>query len=163
LGWRDPFSQSAWSDRQRDYADVLGDRGVYTPQLVVSGLAGMVGSDRATVKRQLKAAVAPQLLAATASWSARELTVSVTAPKGRTVWLAVYQQGKVTDVASGENAGRQLITTNPVRSLLKIATSEASEKRTVEVGANDGAVLFTHPSPGASEVGPIDFSVALPR
>jgi hypothetical protein len=160
LGWRDPFSQSAWSERQRDYADVLGDRGVYTPQLVVGGVVGMVGSDRSAVKRQLKAAAAPMLLPATASWTSGELTVSVTAPPGRTVWLALFGQDKPTDVSSGENAGRSMITTHPVRSLQKIASNSSSEKRTIKVAATDGAVLFTQPAQGP---GPIDFSAALPR
>src|SRR5580698_2032664 len=37
LGWADPFSRAQFSERQRAYADAFGQRGVYTPQMVVDG------------------------------------------------------------------------------------------------------------------------------
>ncbi|MEL7087271.1 MAG: DUF1223 domain-containing protein, partial [Planctomycetota bacterium] len=44
LGWTDPFSDRAYSDRQRDYAVTLRERSIYTPQMVVNGTTGFVGS-----------------------------------------------------------------------------------------------------------------------
>src|SRR5476651_467871 len=35
LGWSDPFSSKLWTARQNDYAQRLGKRSIYTPQLVV--------------------------------------------------------------------------------------------------------------------------------
>src|SRR5882724_6894857 len=35
LGWSDPFSQAAFSARQRKRAQYMGNSGVYTPQMVV--------------------------------------------------------------------------------------------------------------------------------
>ena len=46
LGWKDPFSSAAFSDRQREYGQHFNSDGVYTPQLVVNGEYEMVGSDR---------------------------------------------------------------------------------------------------------------------
>jgi hypothetical protein len=37
LGWPDRFSSSDWTQRQRAYARSLGDRGLYTPQMIVGG------------------------------------------------------------------------------------------------------------------------------
>ena len=43
LGWKDPFSLDAATDRQAVYGRRFGD-GSYTPEIVVDGAAGMVGS-----------------------------------------------------------------------------------------------------------------------
>src|SRR5712692_9959316 len=45
LGWRDPFSSPQYTARQQEYASKLRRDGVYTPQLVVDGRFGFVGSD----------------------------------------------------------------------------------------------------------------------
>src|SRR5579872_4118577 len=39
LGWRDTYAQPAFSDRQKAYAKALGLREVFTPQVVVDGIA----------------------------------------------------------------------------------------------------------------------------
>ncbi len=37
LGWRDPFSNSEFTERQNDYARTFGNSGSYTPQMIVDG------------------------------------------------------------------------------------------------------------------------------
>src|SRR5579872_2704486 len=44
LGWKDAFSEAAYSDRQRRYASWLKLSGIYTPQIVVNGRTEFVGS-----------------------------------------------------------------------------------------------------------------------
>src|SRR5579872_2776047 len=48
LGWKDPFSLEAATDRQAIYGRRFGD-GSYTPEMVVDGAASMVGSARSEV------------------------------------------------------------------------------------------------------------------
>src|SRR3984957_5638449 len=48
LGWKDPFSLPAATQRQDVYGRRFGD-GSYTPEIVVDGAASMVGSDRRDV------------------------------------------------------------------------------------------------------------------
>src|ERR1700678_3380323 len=48
LGWKDPFSMEAATDRQGVYGRRFGD-GSYTPEMVVDGAASAVGSDRGDV------------------------------------------------------------------------------------------------------------------
>src|ERR1700721_1525220 len=48
LGWKDPFLLPAATQRQDRYGHRFGD-GSYTPEMVVDGAAGMVGSDRGDV------------------------------------------------------------------------------------------------------------------
>src|ERR1700674_652964 len=43
-GWIDPFSSGQWTQRQQLYASGFADHGVYTPELVVDGRSGFVGS-----------------------------------------------------------------------------------------------------------------------
>ena len=45
LGWKDIFSDSAFSNRQRKYRPALGNEVVYTPQMIVNGNTECVGSD----------------------------------------------------------------------------------------------------------------------
>lgn len=45
LGWKDPFSDSAFSNRQRKYREPLHNEVVYTPQMIVNGQVQLVGSD----------------------------------------------------------------------------------------------------------------------
>jgi hypothetical protein len=53
LGWADPYSQAAFSDRQRSYARHLNGQGVYTPQLVVQGSSGHVGSREQDIREAI--------------------------------------------------------------------------------------------------------------
>src|ERR1700760_4107898 len=48
LGWKDPFSLEAATDRQDRYGPRFGD-GSYTPEIVVDGASSHVGSDRGDV------------------------------------------------------------------------------------------------------------------
>src|SRR5712692_11374701 len=56
LGWKDPFSSPAATERQHRYAELLRLATIYTPQIVVDGKWQAVGSDRGEVERALDAA-----------------------------------------------------------------------------------------------------------
>jgi hypothetical protein len=56
LGWADPYSSDRFSQRQEKYEIQLGESGTYTPQMVVDGRRGLVGSDRAGALRAIAAA-----------------------------------------------------------------------------------------------------------
>src|SRR5450759_466000 len=45
LGWRDPFSGHANTQRQETYARGFGIEGPYTPQMVIDGVTEFVGTD----------------------------------------------------------------------------------------------------------------------
>src|SRR6185295_523163 len=49
LGWHDPFSSKKFTYRQKEYAMAFRQTGVYTPQMVVQGKRGEVGSDKKAV------------------------------------------------------------------------------------------------------------------
>jgi len=54
LGWEDPFSSVASTNRQRAYRAALGLRYVYTPQIVVGGAAQEAGSYRGKMLRAVE-------------------------------------------------------------------------------------------------------------
>ena len=125
LGWKDPFSSPAATQRQRRYAELLGLATVYTPQIVVDGKWQAVGSSFAEVERILESAQRDR----------NEVPVALAADHGRakitlgpggsgvsaSVLLIGFDRHHVTAVARGENAGRTLAHVDVVRSLEEVA------------------------------------------
>ncbi len=145
LGWADPFSLPAWTERQRQYARALGEDRVYTPELVVGGGAGVVGSQRGRVARAIAAAPRQRPITASARWSARTVTVEAAAPEGADVWVAIWQDAPRTEVTRGENSGERLRGDRVVRKLEHVAVSGHTGSVTVALPANwtaAGAVAF---------------------
>ncbi len=145
LGWPDPYASAAWTERQREYAEQFRDR-VYTPELVVGGTQAMVGSSTMKVTRAIALAPRQQKLAATATWSAKELRVEATAPAGADVFVAIWQDGTRTRVPRGENAGETLASDHVVRRFVRVATAGKTQSVTVAIdpswGTSLGAVAF---------------------
>jgi hypothetical protein len=145
LGWADPYSSPAWTERQRQYARVIDDRRVYTPELVVGGAAGMVGSNLAAVTEAIQRAAHPAPLAATARWTADAIAVAATAPADAEVWVAVWEDRTSTPVSRGENAGETLVSERVVRHLERAAA--AGQKASIAIPLDSawhaaGAVAF---------------------
>ena len=139
LGWADPYSSAAFTERQREYSQSLR-AGVYTPQMVVDGNIQFVGGDReaaieaiTNASRMSKATVRIQPIAP-ANSSARNrvsFTVEVAniplngAKEKGLVFLAVTENNLQSNVAGGENSGRNLKHTAVVRQLKMIGKLEA--------------------------------------
>ena len=136
LGWPDPFASPAWTERQRDYAHALGDDRVYTPELVVGGRAGMVGSNLVAIQAAIAKAPRPALLAATASWSSGTVSITATAPADADVVVALWEDGTRTEVPRGENAGETLGSDRVVRRLERVAA--AGKRGTLEIKLQPG-------------------------
>jgi hypothetical protein len=147
LGWEDPFSRAAWSDRQRAYAAAMDTRRVYTPQLVIAGRAHVVGSNRAGVDAGIAAASAPARIDASIVWRETTATITATAPDGANAWVAIYEDAITTPVARGENAGEQLRNDHVVRVLAKVAAGGKTGTVAIELDPGWrqlGAVVLAH-------------------
>ena len=145
LGWPDPYSQPAWTLRQQAYARALGDDRVYTPELVIAGGAGMVGTHDGAIARAVAAAPAQRAVPANATWQAGRVTVAATAPSDADVWVAIWEDGTRTKVPRGENAGETLASDRVVRKLERVA--QAGQNGTIDVKLDGswkpgGAVAF---------------------
>src|SRR5512140_2735406 len=131
LGWADPFSSPAWTQRQQAYARALGDDRVYTPELVIAGQAGVVGSQAARVASAVKALPRQLAVTATATWSPSEVVIDATAPDGADAWVAIYEDAPRTRVTRGENAGEMLVSDRVVRALEHVAAAGHPGKVTI--------------------------------
>ena len=120
LGWEDPFSFQAATDRQRDYVARSVSPEAYTPALVVDGLHDVVGSDNSAVRAALATAEAQAQTAAPVELSraGTGLKITIGAGKGQgQVLLLGFDRMHQTHVGWGENGGRTLVEANIVRSM----------------------------------------------
>ena len=119
IGWKDPFASPAHTQRQRAYAQSLGLRYVYTPQIVVDGRTDVVGSQRRKVANAItEAAKRPSAVeVGLIDDDGGKITLSAgQAPAGgATVYLVMFDDDHDTAVARGENSGRTIHNANVVR------------------------------------------------
>ncbi len=124
LGWKDPFSNAAATERQREYAAAFGAQGVYTPQLVVDGQAELVGSQRGKALAAIAAAARKPkpALTLTATRKGRAVAVAITVPAGAEgqALLALAEDGLTSNPTRGENRGAKLKHVGVVRSLATV-------------------------------------------
>jgi hypothetical protein len=122
LGWKDPFSLPAATQRQDVYGRRFGD-GSYTPEIVVDGAASMVGSDRRDVGSAIENAKRNGRTAAAVSVSRNGEQVSIQVGAGNgsgKILLIGFDREHTTAVGRGENSGRTLTEANVVRSIRSV-------------------------------------------
>lgn len=121
--WKDPFSDAAYTKRQRRYNQLplKGKRGVYTPQMVVNGYTAQVGSSRRAVRRALNVAEPHLQLKAQIEEEAVNVDISGRSEVNARVFLAVFDREQTTDVLRGENHGKVMVNHHVVRRLEAIA------------------------------------------
>lgn len=131
LGWKDAFSDPAYTARQGQYAARFGG-GSYTPQAVVQGREELVGSRRTDLLAAIgRAARAPQAqVQLSGGSSGQPLRVRVAElPTGTgptQVLLFITESGLSTQVGRGENAGTLLRHASVVRRLQPLGNVPAT-------------------------------------
>ena len=133
LGWKDVFSNSDYTERQREYATALNTRTVYTPQMIVNGREAFVGSNKAKTNAAIELALSTPaqagiFLKKEEQETHIELSVELTdpIPDGRLV-VALVEHHVVTKIESGENKGRTIQYDGVVRTM---NIAEAAKKLT---------------------------------
>ena len=118
LGWKDPFSMEAATDRQAVYGRRFGD-GSYTPEMVVDGAASAVGSDRSQVGSAIDNAKRNGRTVAAVSVTRNGDHVAIEVGQGSgsgRILLIGFDHEHTTSIGRGENSGRTLTEANVVRS-----------------------------------------------
>ncbi|MDB5156938.1 MAG: hypothetical protein JWR50_1645 [Mucilaginibacter sp.] len=115
LGWKDGFSNAAYSARQNSYAQYLHLSQVYTPQIVVNGKKEFVGSEEGSLRSAIKSGLQKP--------SSAQITLSdLKADQNKAIvhyqtegndansvlLLALVEKTARTSVKAGENSGRNL-------------------------------------------------------
>lgn len=119
LGWKDPFSLEAATERQDRYGHRFGD-GSYTPEMVVDGSVGLVGSDRDKVNAAIAQAKQAQHAGPDVSVGKNGGNVAIRIGSGSgsgKVLLIGFDHEHRTKIGRGENGGRTLEESNVVRSI----------------------------------------------
>jgi len=129
LGWKDTLALPGHAARQKAYSQMRGDREVYTPQVVINGVAQALGSDRGEIEKavaQSRSSVAA--LSVPIRVSIAEGRATVTLPNGSgdgasgEVWLCPLSRLVAVGIGRGENRGRTITYTNVVRRWVKLGT-----------------------------------------
>jgi hypothetical protein len=154
LGWQDPYSLEAATQRQAEYGARFGD-GSYTPEMVIDGQKGLVGSDRRATEAAIKIAQKADEAGVDVSGVRHGGTLSVMVGPGAgrgQILLIGYDAEHVTKVGRGENTGRTLRESNIVRSIQSVgewtgaplkleSTSPAGEQAAILIQSPDGAII----------------------
>jgi hypothetical protein len=143
LGWRDPFSSSQYTARQRDYTNRYDFDGVYTPQLVVDGRYGFVGSDQREAASAIQKAIHERKVPIAISNVARngnQVTARIELPEdqnfkgvGGILYVALADNRQESHVARGENSGRNLAHVAVTRVLKQVGTVDLNSASTKEI------------------------------
>jgi len=133
LGWKDTFAQAEFTKRQRDYNRSLEAKSVYTPQIIVHGLKGVVGSRKSDVKDLINFAETRRTTGPAISFAQMDGEMfKLHVPKGEsvvpaTIWLVGYDHRKTVDIKRGELRGKTQTYHNVVRSLKRVGTWHGDE------------------------------------
>jgi len=129
-GWKDPNSSSSLTDRQSAYEAVLGEKNVFTPQLLVDGTPVKLLDTQTVMDALQKAAAAPKVSVRIAAltvdaknpsvlWARIETDVNSEKHNGD-VYVAVALDHVESQVLKGENGGRHLVHVAVVQQITKV-------------------------------------------
>jgi hypothetical protein len=133
IGWKDRFATQEMTGRQQIYARVLKQRYVYTPEMVVDGIAHEPGVKDAPIdalladaRRRLPERATPQIARAAGGTLSIALAPFKVSGGPADILVAVYDRRHSTPVHDGENNGRTLENFNVVRRFDEIAKWDGS-------------------------------------
>jgi hypothetical protein len=127
IGWKDTLALPGHANRQKAYSKMRGDRGVYTPQVVVNGAVQALGSDAKDIERAIgQSHRNAETLSIPVSVSATDDKLTINAPAAKSpdehgeVWLCPVASTVEVAIGRGENQGRTITYHNAVRRWIKL-------------------------------------------
>ncbi len=165
LGWKDTLARPENTERQRNYAKILGEGDVYTPQAIVNGMQDCVGSNLAAIESAVQSTapiIGKEAVPLSVHHGDGKLIIDIgAAPAGSRhrkgkVWVATVLRSLTVPIKRGENAGNVVTYTNVVRELTEAGQWEgapASYAMPVSALPKDGDMLVVFLQ--AESLGPI--------
>lgn len=140
-GWKDPFSQQVFTDRQNNYGGRFHLDSVYTPQMVVDGETQVNGADGRALLAAIKSAdssspVTLHITSATVADGRLSIAYSVAGelPRhGADVYAVVADDQDTSNVLRGENKGRTITHVSVARSLTRVLSMKTAGNETVSL------------------------------
>ncbi len=132
LGWKDSYSNAAYSARQKQYSSWFHSDNIYTPQIVVNGKEEFVGSNESKLKEaidhSLKETPAAHIEIKNISVDQHQVTVLCHSSgiSGADLNLALVQKMSSGFIQRGENKGRTLTHYFTVRDFKTVAGQKDS-------------------------------------
>lgn len=132
LGWRDVFGSPAHTSRQRAYADFMGERMIYTPQMVVQGDSHVVGSRHDELRALIDAhrgdlPAARVMLRREGGLLEVNIAPEEAKPGAGRVVMAWFTNDETVDIVKGENRGKRLVYNNVVKGWADLGPWDGSE------------------------------------
>jgi hypothetical protein len=149
LGWKDTLAREANTRLQRSYSSrSIPGAGVYTPQIVVDGRAGTVGSREREVHSLVRNWIAkPHAVLKVAKRKEGGFDISTGNTKGGELTLVALTSHVSVAIGRGENGGRKVGYSNVVRAETKLDPGKDGSFRVTQgqleaKGANRYAVIL---------------------
>ncbi|MCI5041246.1 MAG: DUF1223 domain-containing protein [Donghicola eburneus] len=119
IGWADTFANPAFTERQKVYARTMGERMIYTPQMVINGGAHVVGNrpmDVADALNLAKDTRGATSLSVRLDGSTLRIQAMAIDPAGApyAVQFVTYLPEETVKIKRGENAGKEVTYVNVV-------------------------------------------------
>lgn len=148
-GWTDRYSFKAATARQYWYEGLMRGDQVFTPQAVIDGRAGTVGSDRGAILHDIgaarPAAAEPQVQVSITPQDGGWRVALTGQPPARPAMIELFRFDRIdrTAVRGGENDGRHLTEIHVVRAITPLGawTGHATIQHVLQGAGQDIAVL----------------------
>ena len=158
LGWTDEFAQPEHTKRQKAYSHANGDRMIYTPQMVIDGVARLPGNrtlavQRAIDDRQAEKIDGPDIAIARSGGKITVIVGEDRLPDAPVeVMLATFHPERDVAISAGENAGHHIEYANVVSKLIHAGSWDGASRLEFSVEMPEGPVAVFLQRPGMGEV-----------
>lgn len=157
IGWKDTFGQARFTERQKAYAHAVGEKMIYTPQIIVDGAARVEGNQPAAVAQAISDAAGAQgLISLSLIRNGDQVLINAQSAnplaKPALVQLVKYTDKAVVDIDRGENAGLSVTYHHVVTSWQKVGDWAGTEPLKLSVAAGSGPVVVIIQKAGPSDI-----------
>ena len=164
LGWKDPYSDQRFTQRQQRYAEVFRNNTIYTPQMIVNGSKTFESARQNVIDQGIEIGLnTPAYFQIQISDVKKEenqlgFTINLNEPANDLLLnLALVEKGLTTIIKAGENGGKRLTHDNVVRDFATLSLKNETQmmgKLTIprDVAIKDASLIVYLQSPDTMKI-----------